>query len=96
MDNQHRSISGYRELSQVEIDLMNTIKGLGPLIEQVELQVKAHLDAQSNQALNDTNGISTMRRIQDATPDRFVALAKTQFQTGLMYLTRAVAQPTFY
>lgn len=26
MDNQHRKISGYRELSQAEIDLMNRIK----------------------------------------------------------------------
>lgn len=26
MDNQHRKISGYRELSQEEIDIMNAIK----------------------------------------------------------------------
>lgn len=30
MDNQHRKISGYRELTQAEIDLMNKIKALGP------------------------------------------------------------------
>lgn len=30
MDNQHRKISGYRELSQDEIDLMNEIKVVGP------------------------------------------------------------------
>ena len=35
MDNQHRKISGYRELSQEEIDLMNEIKALGPEIEAV-------------------------------------------------------------
>ena len=29
MDNQHRKIKGYRELDQVEIDLMNSIKALG-------------------------------------------------------------------
>lgn len=29
MDNQHRKIKGYRELSQDEIDLMNTIKEKG-------------------------------------------------------------------
>ena len=28
MDNQHRKISGYRELSQFEIDLMNEAKSL--------------------------------------------------------------------
>lgn len=30
MDNQHRKISGYRELSQDEIDLMNKVKEKGP------------------------------------------------------------------
>ena len=29
MENQHRKITGYRELSQVEIDLMNEVKALG-------------------------------------------------------------------
>ena len=39
MENQHRKISGYRELSQEEIDLMNEIKvygmKLGSLIDQL-------------------------------------------------------------
>lgn len=39
MDNQHRQIKGYRELSQEEIDLMNEIKtrgaDLGELIEKL-------------------------------------------------------------
>lgn len=33
MDNQHRKISGYRELTQDEIDLMNRIKAFGPELE---------------------------------------------------------------
>ena len=40
MDNQHRQIKGYRELSQEEIDLMNDIKstglGLGELVKTLE------------------------------------------------------------
>ncbi len=74
MDNQHRQIKGYRELSQEEIDLMNEIKTkgaeLGELIEKV--------------------------RQQGTVDQRWVAIAKTDFQTGLMALTRAVAQPTFF
>lgn len=39
MDNQHKKISGYRDLSQMEIDAMNDIKGLerqvGELLAQV-------------------------------------------------------------
>ena len=40
MDNQHRKIKGYRDLSQAEIDLMNKIKEkaaeVGELIEELE------------------------------------------------------------
>ena len=36
MENQHRKIKGYRELSQEEIDLMNHIKAKGA--EMLELQ----------------------------------------------------------
>lgn len=46
MDNQHRIIKGYRELSQEEIDAMNAVKAegerLGFLIE--ELKDNANLD----------------------------------------------------
>jgi|AntDeeMetageno51_2_1112566.scaffolds.fasta_scaffold01870_1 hypothetical protein len=39
MDNQHKKISGYRDLSQEEIDLMNEIKAkgrdMGELIERI-------------------------------------------------------------
>ena len=40
MENQHRKIKGYRELSQEEIDLMNEIKTkgaeLGELVQKLE------------------------------------------------------------
>lgn len=32
MDNQHRQISGYRELTQEEIDTMNQVKNVGKLV----------------------------------------------------------------
>ena len=42
MENQHRQIKGYRELSQQEIDLMNEIKTmgaeLGALVEKLHAQ----------------------------------------------------------
>lgn len=38
MENQHRKIAGYRELSQTEIDLMNRIKAKGA--ELLELQAE--------------------------------------------------------
>lgn len=95
MDNQHRKISGYRELSQPEIDLINEIKDLGPKMEELLEKIRLHLLNQEQQAVA-MKFHPTLDRIKDATPSRFVALAKTEFQTGLMYLTRAVAQPTFF
>ena len=41
MDNQHRQIKGYRELSAEEIALMNEIKALGPTIEAVVQKLRA-------------------------------------------------------
>lgn len=74
MENQHRKIKGYRELTQEEIDLMNTIKTKG--VELGELIEK----------LRSTEGID----------QRWVSIGQTDLQTGLMALTRAVAQPTFF
>lgn len=45
MDNQHRKISGYRDLTQEEIDLMNEIKAMGPkLHELIDKCVERHAD----------------------------------------------------
>lgn len=74
MDNQHRQIKGYRELSQADIDLMNEIKKMGVTIGALVDRLKA------NQALD----------------QRWVAIGTTDLQKGLMGLTRAVAQPTFF
>ena len=89
MDNQHRKITGYRELSQSDIDLMNEVKALGVAIEDALLKVRDHVHVQRVDA-------TACDRHLLATPDRFIALAKTDFQTALMYLTRAVAQPEFF
>lgn len=91
MENQHRKISGYRELTQVEIDLMNRIKALGPQIEAVLADVADHVASQSEQADRDE-----AQRLMLADPDRWVEVAQTNLQQGLMALTRAVAQPTFF
>ena len=97
MENQHRKISGYRELNQTEIDLMNKIKALGPQIEDVIEEVRLHVINQRQHAIDTKpQDVVTLDRLTDATPERFTALAKTDFQTALMYLTRAVAQPTFF
>lgn len=71
MDNQHKHITGYRDLSQDEIDVMNAIKKTGEALRGFLDEVAAFGD----------------------TDPRWVAIARTDFQTGLMALTRAVAKP---
>ena len=74
MENQHRKIKGYRELSQEEIDLINEIKTKGAELGELvgKLRTAAGLD------------------------QRWISIGATDLQTGLMALTRGVAQPEFF
>lgn len=81
MDNQHRKIKGYRDLSQEEIDLMNEIKEkaaeVGALVEKLE---KADF----------------ARSADEDTDKRWVDIGKTDLQKGFMALTRSIAKPGFF
>ena len=74
MENQHRKIKGYRELSQSEIDAMNEIKSKGAELGEL---------------------VAKLREI-DGLDHRWLSIGATDLQTGLMALTRAVAQPTSF
>lgn len=95
MDNQHRKIKGYRELNQKELDLMNEIKTKGQELEDLCRRVREHVDAQFNAAVK-VESDAEVDRLGDAEPHRWSSIGRTDFQTGLMALTRAVAQPTFF
>jgi len=75
MDNQHKQIKGYRDLSQDEIDLMNEIKAIGVQLGDLV------------QALREHGG---------SLDQRWISIGATDLQTGLMALTRGVAQPTTF
>lgn len=91
MENQHRRITGYRELSEADIALMNDIKAFGESLEVLIGRVSESVQRQSRDALGPEH-----ERLMNATPARWCAVAKTDFQTGLMALVRAVAQPTTF
>ncbi len=95
MDNQHRKISGYRELSQAEVDLMNEVKALGPRIEEVLEKVRAHV-LEQHRAASLAGNAEEASRLHHAAALDWTVRAKTDLQVGLMALTRAVAQPTFF
>ena len=83
VDNQHRLIKGYRELSQEEIDLVNAIKQKAE--EVGALVAKLSEPSQLAEFPDDVN------------PDmRWVSIAKTHLQQGFMALVRAVTKPDFF
>ncbi|MBP7926541.1 MAG: hypothetical protein KAZ13_01590 [Desulfobulbus sp.] len=104
MDNQHRKIAGYRELSQEEIGLMNAIKNQGAEMLRLQRQLHHRLtgtrelllaasenpehSAEYRQAAADE-----LARFNGAEPLRWLAIGKTDIQTAVMALVRAVAQP---
>ncbi len=90
MDNQHRKIKGYRELSQEDIDLMNQIKEQG--VELGKLVDKLFSHNMAVRRTTDTPGMS------QATLDaqEWIITGKKQLQQGLMALTRSVAKPDFF
>lgn len=71
MENQHKKIKGYRDLTQAEIDGMNAVKAegerLGLLIE--ELRQNSDLDT------------------------RWIDIAETHLQQGIMAAVRSIARP---
>ena len=93
MENQHRKIRGYRELTQVEIDLMNQIKQKGIELAELITAINSHLLAQGMAAKSDEDEIA---RIVAAEPLLWCGLGRKKLQVGLMELTRSVAQPEFF
>lgn len=74
MDNQHRAIKGYRELSEQEIALMNEVKETGEELG---------------------NLIATLKQMPEI-DQRWVSIAQTDLQKGIMALVRSIAQPTSF
>ncbi|MDI5890616.1 hypothetical protein [Halomonas rhizosphaerae] len=86
MDNQHQKISGYRDLSQEEIDLMNRAKKLEAECLAFHREVEERLARQSSDQ-NDRD------RMVMAQAFRWHAIARTDIETGFMALVRSIAQP---
>lgn len=86
---------GYRQLTPPEMDLVNKIKAYGMELEKLILEVETHCGEQFNAAVS-AKQPEEIERLRYASPQRWVAIARTEMQQGLMALTRAVAQPTIF
>lgn len=97
MDNQHKIIKGYRDLSQTEIDLMNAVKAKAEEVKQLIKDVELHLDNQYNASgyLNIPQ-TQEFKRLEDAEPLSWLLAGQHDLQTGFMKLVRSIAQPTTF
>jgi len=77
MDNQHKKIKGYRDLTQDEIDLMNEAKQLSEVCGLfIDKLISTH-QATGNHTID----------------TRWVRIGETDLQTGFMALVRSIARP---
>jgi len=90
MENQHRKISGYRELTQEEIDLMNEIEENGKELKELINKLRSYID----ESWNEECSCEIMDILNQSY--RWIEIGATDLQTGLMALTIAVAKPEFF
>lgn len=88
MDNQHKKIKGYRDLSQEEIDLMNEIKAKG---EELRALIKK-IEAVIEKAEAPAPGVAH----EADSPMYWLRYAEGSYRCATMYAVRAIAQPTSY
>jgi hypothetical protein len=90
VDNQHRLIKGYRDLTPEEVSLINDIKSAG-------YKVDALLDSVRHELINQFAALPVVTPLeseQHTDAIRWMSIARTHLQQGFMALTRAVAKPT--
>lgn len=71
MRDQHKKIKGYRDLTQAEINAMNSVKDLGEKIGLLIEEMKDNKDLDK----------------------RWILIAETNLQQGIMAAVRAIAKP---
>lgn len=88
MENQHKLIKGYRDLSADEIALMNEAKELAEQVRDLVERV-AKLPPTP---LNEGDAPPTVT----TSPERAIAIARTDLQAGFMWLIHSIARPTTF
>ena len=88
MENQHKLIRGYRDLSADEIALMNEAKELAEQVRSLVERVAQLLPT----PLAEGDGPPSVT----TDPGRAISIARTELQTGFMWLIRSIARPTTF
>ena len=82
-------ITGYRQLSQGEVDLMNEGKALAEACGAYIAKLRMHPQAKPEQAPNDGVALQPLDQ-------RWVSIGATDIQRGFMAVIRGIAQPTTF
>lgn len=93
MENQHRQIKGYRDLSADEIALMNEVKAHAEQTRVLLGRIERVLIDQES-AENFDGGFVPHSSV--TYPLRWLAEGRTDLQKGFMSVVRAIAQPTTF
>ncbi len=90
-------IAGYRELNETELELMNRVKQLGHSLEAAIHDVRKHTaDDQDIAPGSMPDSVLIAEEVERQDAYRWISIAQTHLQQGLMALTRAVAKPEFF
>jgi hypothetical protein len=102
MENQHKHITGYRDLSQAEIDLMNEIKAKGEELRALVAKINSVAIPELPEIERSEFGEIVQGQypynleIEGDHPAYWLRFADSSFRTGIMYAVRAVAKPQSY
>lgn len=88
-------VTGYRQLSPSEAALMNEAKAIGAAVEDLVARLRRY-----HQVQRDDAGVAytpaneaERQRLQNAEPERWLAMGRTDIQVGVMKIVRSIAQP---
>lgn len=88
MENQHRFISGYRDLSEKEIARMNAVKNIAAGVGELCLQMREEINLMPEG--------SVVECADKREAMRWLNEGEMQAQQAFMSLTRAIARPTTF
>lgn len=86
-------IAGYRQLGPAEAELMNEAKALGTAFEDLVARLKRYHFVQRDEAQANDSVNGELTRLANAEPERWLAMGRTDIQTGVMKIVRSIAQP---
>ena len=88
MDNQHKMITGYRDLSSDEIELMNAVKAKAEEVRELFETIYAKMMP------SEPSDATEIAEIDET--ERWMMIAQDHLQQGFMALNRAIAKPTTF